>query len=81
MFGKKETQKYVYDDDLTQLLKNLGVYGKFNAKKFKCPFCQNVITWDNLNSIFPDSGAVKLSCNQPGCVLALADRMNVLRAR
>ncbi len=58
----------VYDDDLLELLDSLELRNKFLHGKLICAFCGDVITWENLHSIFPDSGAIKISCTKPNCV-------------
>jgi len=68
MTRKTETVNAVYDDDLMDILTELGVRHDFVHGKLKCAFCEDTITWDNLYSLFPDSGAVKVSCSKPECV-------------
>lgn len=67
----KSVVKAVHDDDLEAVLRSLSVYGDFVHGRLKCFFCASTITWDNLHSLFPDSGSVKFSCSQPICVKAL----------
>jgi len=76
---EKKTLRAVHDDDLEALLKNLGLHNKFIHGKLKCAFCKGVITLDNLHSLFPDSGAVKLSCTKPECVKQLLSRLEARR--
>lgn len=68
---QKETLKAVHDDDLEEVLRSLGLLHDFRADKLKCKFCKGVITWDSLHSLFPDSGAIKVVCNNVECVKAL----------
>jgi hypothetical protein len=60
---------------LEGLLKSLGIHSAFVHGKLKCAFCADTITWDNLQSLFPDSGAVKCSCSRPPCMKALTERV------
>ena len=76
----KDTLRAVHDDDLEELLKGLSLYGDFVHGKLKCAFCSDPITFDNLHSIFPDSGAIKLSCNKPQCVNDLLLQIEARRA-
>jgi hypothetical protein len=71
----KETLAAVHDEDLEELLRGLDVLHDFTAGKMRCKFCDDVITEANLNAIFPDSGAVKVSCDRPPCVIGLATRV------
>jgi hypothetical protein len=67
--------KAVHDIDLEGLLDSLGLSSSLRAGKLKCAFCKEVITFENLHSIFPDSGAIKVSCSNPDCVKTLMARM------
>lgn len=58
----------IYDDELLDLLESLGLKNKFLHGKLNCAFCSDVITWDNLHSLFPDSGTIKCCCIKPACV-------------
>jgi hypothetical protein len=69
----------VHDDDLEQVLQSLGVYNDFVHGRLRCAFCKDVITLQNLHSLFPDSGAVKASCTKPDCVRQLIARMDKSR--
>ena len=63
-----DTLNAVYDDDLMGVLVELGVAKDFEHGRLKCAFCGDTITWDNLYSLFPDSGAVRFSCDKAECV-------------
>jgi hypothetical protein len=76
---EKETLKAVHDDDLETLLRRLGLHSDFTHSRLKCTFCKDVITFDNLHSLFPDSGAVKLTCSKPECVNQLLSRIEARR--
>jgi len=68
----KEKIKAVHDKDLDKILKGLGILGKFKAGKLECNFCKSLITFNNLHSIFPQSGTIKLVCDSPKCVRKLS---------
>jgi hypothetical protein len=76
----EDTLRAVHDDDLEGLLKGLGVYNDFVHRKLKCAFCKDPVTLDNLHSLFPDSGAIKFSCDKPQCVNRLLLRIEARRA-
>ena len=65
---EKKKVDAIHDDDLLELLENLGLKNKFLHGRLTCAFCGGVITWDNLHSIFPDSGAIKCCCTKSECV-------------
>ncbi|MCH7811445.1 MAG: hypothetical protein IH958_02345 [Chloroflexi bacterium] len=69
--ASEETLAVVHDDDLESTLRNLGVLKNIVDGSMKCPFCADVVAMDTLHSIFPDSGAIKVSCDKPSCVKAL----------
>jgi hypothetical protein len=76
---EKRTLKAVHDDDLEAVLKSLGIYRDLVQGKLGCAFCKDAISWDNLHSIFPDSGAIKCTCSRPDCVKALLAWMDERR--
>jgi hypothetical protein len=69
---KKEI-KAVHNNDLIELLKNLGLYTKLEQGLLKCKFTETVITLDNIHSIFPEAGSIKLVCNKPEAIRALSN--------
>lgn len=69
----KEKVNVVHDDDLEKFLETLGILKKFKDGKIKCKFCAVVITFENLHSIFPQSGQVKLVCDKAECMRQLSD--------
>lgn len=68
---KKEIHA-VHDDQLSQMIESLGLQGKIKHEKIKCKFCKSVITLNNINAIFPESGSIKIACDKPICVSELA---------
>jgi hypothetical protein len=77
---QREALKAVHDDDLEVVLKALGLYAAFSQGKLKCIFCSEPITWENLHSLIPDSGAIKCGCNKPFCVEQLVSRLEKVPA-
>jgi hypothetical protein len=51
---------------------SLGIHDRFIAGALKCFFCKTPIDWNNLHSIFPAGGDVKVSCTNPECVDSLS---------
>jgi hypothetical protein len=70
-----QTLKAVHDADLEGVLRGLDILHDFTVGKLTCKFCADVITTENLHAIFPESGSVKLSCDRPPCVIALATKV------
>lgn len=75
-FLPKEEVSVVHDDDLENFLNSLGVFQKFQQGKIKCKFCKTPITFENLHSIFPQSGVIKIVCDNLDCIRELS---NLLR--
>lgn len=73
MFTRDDNLKAVYSSDLGSFLENLGLAEKFNQGKIVCRYCKCVITKENLYAIVPVNNTVEFCCNQPGCVLSLAE--------
>jgi hypothetical protein len=67
----KESVWAVHDQDLENILDGLGILSKFKRGELKCKFCNNTITFEDLHSIFPQSGSIKLVCDSPNCVREL----------
>ncbi|MCF8409081.1 MAG: hypothetical protein K9G36_08925 [Crocinitomicaceae bacterium] len=72
----KSNLNAVYDDDLIELLKKLNLYDSVINGTAKCKFTDTVITTDNLHSIFPDSGSIKLVCDSPEAIKLLSEYIN-----
>ena len=77
---ERDRLKAVHDDDLAGFLQGIGLYARFARGKLNCGFCRDVITYDNLYAVYPDSGNVKLSCDKPHCVNDLLRRIEERRA-
>ncbi|MDP2207788.1 MAG: hypothetical protein Q8K98_03305 [Bacteroidota bacterium] len=65
---EKQALHAVHDDDLEELLQSVGILGDFKRRAIKCKFCGDVVTWENLHAIYPESGSVKLVCDKASCV-------------
>lgn len=68
----KKRIRAIHDEDLEKFLEGLGILNKFKYGKLKCKFCNRIITFDNLHSLFPQSGDIKFVCDSPNCVLKLS---------
>lgn len=69
----KEKLRAVHDKDLEILLEKLAIVSKLKHKKLKCSICKTVITFENLHSIFPRSGSIKLICDNTECIKELTN--------
>lgn len=66
----------VYDDDLLKLIEKLGLKDKFENNQLKCKFTGEIITFENLYSIFPESGDIKFVCDKPEAIKLFSDYAN-----
>lgn len=72
----KSNLNAVHDNDLEPLLKKLNLYNSVMEGRVKCKFTEIIITLDNLHSIFPESGTIKLVCNSPEAIRMLSEYIN-----
>ncbi len=68
---KKEIRA-VLDSEIDELLKKLGLYHKLQSQSLFCKFCKGTIISENIYAIYPESGDVKIVCNNHDCI----DRFN-----
>ncbi|RKE90296.1 hypothetical protein [Ichthyenterobacterium magnum] len=66
----------VHDDDLIALLKSLNLLEKIKQGEIKCKFTKEIITLDNLHSIFPEEGTIKVVCDSPEAIKSLSEHIN-----
>ena len=72
----KSNLNAVHDNDLEKLLENLNLNEKLNQGELKCKFTGETITLENLHSIFPESGTIKLVCDSPDAIKQLSEYIN-----
>jgi len=65
---KRVEVKAVFDQDLQQVLANLGILDKLIAGELNCAVCGCQVDLDNLGTIFPDDDEVGVSCDNNRCV-------------
>ncbi len=66
----------VHDDNLEQLLAKLNLLEKVKEGQAKCKFTKTIITLENLHSIFPEEGIIKLVCDSPEAIKLLSEYIN-----
>ena len=76
MAGKRQAIKAIYDEELISLLESLGLSAEFDTGHLHCSICSEVITWNNLNIVYPESGMVRFICTNPQCALSFSERIS-----
>jgi hypothetical protein len=66
----------VHDDDLEALLTKFNLLEKVKQGQIKCKFTQEIITLENLHSIFPEEKTIKLVCDSPEAIKLLSEYIN-----
>ncbi|WP_438989510.1 hypothetical protein [Polaribacter sp.] len=72
----KSNLNAVHDDDLEPLLTKLNLLEKVKNGQAKCKFTNEIITLENLHSIFPEEGTIKLVCDSPEAIKLLSEYIN-----
>ena len=62
---------FVYDDDLEKTLKQLNVFDDFITGGTRCKFCGNIISKENLHSLFREFENIQFICDSPACIKKL----------
>ena len=63
----KEELDFLYDEDLLPALERVGLKDDFVSGKLRCAICGDIITNDNLLSLFEKNG-IKIGCNKADCI-------------
>ena len=71
---KKVEVKAVYEQDLEQVLANLGILDKLIAGELNCAVCSCQVDLDNLGTIFVDGDNVGVSCDNDRCIRAITTK-------
>lgn len=60
--------KAVHDDNLIAYLARFDIRPDLGGKLGKCKFCDGPVTVENLAALFPQSGSLKLVCDNATCL-------------
>ena len=60
--------KAVYDQDLKQVLEQLGILDKLITGEVNCAICNTLVDLDNLGAIFPQGEEISISCDNEKCI-------------
>lgn len=72
----KSNLNAVYDENLEELLSKLNLLDKIRNGQIRCKFTNEVITLENLHSIFPEENTIKVVCNCPEAIKLLSQYIN-----
>lgn len=72
----KSTLNAVYENDLIPLLKKFNLYDKIKEGVIKCKFTKEVITLENIHSLFPEENQIKIVSNSPEAIKLLSEYIN-----
>jgi len=67
---KRATVRAVWDSDLQELLKSLGLFESLSARQLQCARCQREIDLANLGALFSDGHDLRVTCDDATCVRA-----------
>jgi hypothetical protein len=65
---KKIEINAVYDTDLEQVLRQLGMLDALIEGKINCYICKRTVDLDNLGAIFPSENEIKILCDNDKCI-------------
>lgn len=69
----RETVKAVHDDRFEGFLRRLGVYDDVINGWKKCKFCSEVVNYEDISSVFAESGDIKFVCGKPECIAKFSE--------
>jgi len=64
---RKHIIKAVHEQDLGELLNNLGLSEPIARGELRCGICGSIVNLDNLLCIYPSGDEVKVCCKNPEC--------------
>jgi len=65
--------KAVYDDELADFLRSLGILDDFENGKIRCKICGDVVDTENLLAVLPDGNQISVTCDKADCQKALSE--------
>ena len=70
----KKIIEAVYEEDIEDLLKKLGLWERFERGEYRCGSCQCVMKKENIQSIFCHGGEIGFCCENIICYEKLIDK-------
>ncbi len=71
----RTTVRAVHDDDIENLLRDLGIFDDVLEGKLTCDVCDEQVTLAKVGAIFVRDGVVRIACtNEDCCAVAFAQK-------
>ncbi len=58
----------IHDNDLNQILDELGLLSKIEKRELVCLNCSRIITLENLGGLITRKDTAEIVCNDPECI-------------
>lgn len=75
MFRTEDMKKHrlhaIYDDDLLHFLESLGLKNAIESGDVRCHFCNDIVSLDTLQAVFPIGNHIGVSCLKQECIKRL----------
>jgi hypothetical protein len=72
--AEKHEIRAVHENNLEEMLKELGILDDMREGRIKCKFCGKKVTLENLGCLYPESDDISVCCNDSKCfVQAIQD--------
>ena len=72
---EKKKLHAVYERDMKEFLKSIGILQDIEDKKIKCRFCSELITMENIAAVFPENNEISVCCSKLDCYENLKNRV------
>lgn len=72
----RETIKAIHDEKFVTFLKSINIYDDIQNGACKCKFCRQVVGINNIYTIFPEGGMIKIVCDNTDCMVELGKYLN-----
>lgn len=72
---EKKKLNAIYEKDIKEFLKSIGILQDIENKKVKCNFCGEVITIDNIAAVYPENNEVSVCCDKLDCYEQLKSKL------
>ena len=72
---EKKKLNVVYERDIKEFLKSIGILQDIEDKKIKCKFCGELITIENIAAVFPENNEIFACRSKLDCYENLKNRV------